>query len=219
MAFDLENTATADVISTAQTTSGRDLRAFFVVKRAIDIFGAAMLLMFMIPVALVLLVLNPFFNRGPLFFLQERMGKDCETFTAIKFRSMVPAETIARTADCPLEVDRITPLGRFLRKSRLDEFPQAINVLRNDMSLIGPRPDYIEYARHYIAEVPGYRERHSVRPGISGRAQVEVGYVAGTEATHAKVRADLAYIRELGFAEEMRLIWRSVETIISRRGD
>jgi len=168
--------------------------------------------------ALCLVVLNPFFNRGPLLYIQPRMGRDCRAFPAMKFRSMLPAANIARGANDPLETHRITTLGRFLRKSRLDELPQVLNVLRGDMSLIGPRPDYFHHARYYLRVIPGYRARHRVRPGISGLAQTQLGYAAGLDATAAKVRADLYYIENAGFRLETWIFWRTVLTVLGRHG-
>lgn len=188
-------------------------------KRSFDLLISAF---FLLPLMLlcggVLLVLNPFWNKGPLFFSQERMGRNCKSFTAYKFRSMRPVQKIERSADCPLEEDRITPLGRFLRRSRLDELPQIINVFKGEMSLVGPRPDYIEHARMYLAQVPGYQERHDVRPGISGWAQVELGYIEGTDATHQKVQADLYYIANSSLAMEMRVVWRTLAVMVRRGG-
>lgn len=187
-------------------------------KRAFDIVFSLCLLPILCCTAVCLLVLNPFLNRGPLLYVQPRMGRDCRAFPAMKFRSMLPAQSIARRADDPLEVDRITALGRFLRKSRLDELPQLINVLRGDMSLIGPRPDYFHHARHYLRVIPGYRARHTVRPGISGLAQTQLGYAAGIEATTAKVRADLYYIQNAGFRLEAWIFWRTLVTVLGRHG-
>ncbi|TNF19090.1 MAG: sugar transferase [Rhodobacteraceae bacterium] len=168
--------------------------------------------------ALCLLVLNPFFNRGPLLYVQPRMGRNCRAFAALKFRTMQPAARISRGAHDPLETDRITSLGRFLRRTRLDELPQVINVLRGDMSLIGPRPDYFHHARHNLRVIPGYRQRHAVRPGISGLAQTQLGYAAGLDATTAKVRADLYYIQNAGFRLEAWLFWRTLVVVFCRHG-
>ncbi len=169
-------------------------------------------------VGLVLLCLNRFLNPGPLLYRQKRMGRDCEPFSAVKFRSMRPVKGSTRKADDPLEHDRIPPLGAFLRKSRLDELPQIFNVLKGEMSLIGPRPDAYSHAEHFSEHVRGYRERHSVRPGISGLAQVTVGYVEGTEATHHKVEADLEYINKKSFRLEAKVIWLTLLTILRFRG-
>lgn len=131
---------------------------------------------------------------------------------------MRPAKTIKRSADDPLETDRITPLGSFLRKSRIDEMPQIINVLRGQMSLIGPRPDYIEHARDYLSSVPGYRARHAVRPGISGLAQVELGYIEGIEGTQQKIKADLYYIANMNFVMDTRILWKTLSVVLYRGG-
>ena len=191
---------------------------FVVAKRIFDIGMSLILLPVVIFVALVLKVVNPFANSGPVFFVQDRMGKSCEPFRALKFRTMRPVQVIDRSANCPVETDRITPVGAFLRKTRLDELPQILNVLAGDMSLIGPRPDYYEHARHFLTNVPGYRERHAVRPGISGLAQTEVGYVHGTEATRRKVHADLHYISHSGFRLEAWVFFRTLAVIFKRSG-
>lgn len=192
--------------------------AFRMAKRAFDVALSLVLLPVMILCALVLVVVNPFCNRGPLFFTQTRMGRGCAPFVAIKFRTMRPATSAARDADAPLETDRITPLGAFLRKSRIDELPQVLNVLRGDMSLIGPRPDYFDHAVRYLEVVPGYRERHVVRPGISGLAQTELGYAEGVEATRRKVRADLYYITHQSAKLELFIFWRTLSVILRRGG-
>ncbi|WP_323764769.1 sugar transferase [Marinovum sp.] len=187
-------------------------------KRVFDIGFSLCLMPILVVTALCLMILNPFLNRGSLLYIQPRMGRDCRAFPAMKFRSMLPAASISRGANDPLETHRITALGRFLRKSRLDELPQLINVLRGDMSLIGPRPDYFHHARYYLRVIPGYRARHSVRPGISGLAQTQLGYAAGIEATAAKVRADLYYIQNAGFRLEAWIFWRTLVTVLGRHG-
>ncbi|PYG31073.1 sugar transferase [Pelagimonas varians] len=191
---------------------------FRVFKRSFDIMVSIALLPGLLGAILVLLVLNPFLNQGSIFFVQKRMGRGCKSFQAIKFRSMRKVTKITRSADDPLELDRITPLGHFLRKSRLDELPQILNVLMGDMSLIGPRPDFIDHAEEYLQTIPGYRERHMVRPGISGLAQTELGYIEGTTATRRKVQADLYYITHRGFGLEMWIFWRTLSVVARRAG-
>ncbi len=191
--------------------------AFRGAKRVFDICMSILLLPALAMVALVILGLNPFYNRGGLFFVQPRMGRDCKPFNAIKFRTMRAETQVTRGADSPLETDRITTLGRFLRKSRIDELPQILNVLLGQMSLIGPRPDYFDHAVEYLEKIPGYRERHAVRPGISGLAQTELGYVEGMDATRRKVKADLYYISHMSFALEMWIFWRTL-SVVARRG-
>lgn len=191
--------------------------AFGALKRAFDILMSLFLMPVLIGLMAVLLLLNPFFNKGGLFFVQSRMGRNCRAFRAIKFRTMVDAK-VTRGPNDPLERDRITRLGGFLRRTRLDEVPQILNVLWGDMSLIGPRPDYYDHAITYLETVQGYRERHLVRPGISGLAQTEVGYVEGIEATRRKVQADLFYITHTGFALEAWVFWRTLKTVFGRAG-
>jgi len=193
-------------------------RLFWTCKRCSDIVMSALLLPPLIVSALVLLILNPFFNPGPLFYTQKRMGKGCKPFRVIKFRSMICAAAIERGHEDPIEHERITPLGRIIRKCRIDELPQILNVMKGDMSLIGPRPDYFEHAVKFLETVPGYSERFNIRPGISGLAQVVVGYVEGSEATKRKVTADLFYIKNAGFGMESKLILKTITTIFRFSG-
>ncbi|MET4100769.1 lipopolysaccharide/colanic/teichoic acid biosynthesis glycosyltransferase [Roseovarius sp. MBR-78] len=187
-------------------------------KPAFDIVMSLCLLPVLALICLVLLCLNPFFNRGPLFYMQPRMGRGCRAFSAIKFRSMTSAERIMRSAEDPLEHDRITPLGRIMRRCRVDELPQIINVLRGEMSLIGPRPDYFHHARRYVRNVAGYRRRHDVRPGISGLAQTDLGYVDDSEGTRRKVVLDLRYVDEMSLRLDLYVFWRTLVTVCGRKG-
>lgn len=193
-------------------------KLFWVAKRGFDVVVSVGLLPLLLVFAVVLSIANRWLNPGPVFFMQRRMGRDCAPFTAIKFRSMLPVAEMTRGADDPIETHRITGMGEVLRKTRIDELPQILNVLRGDMSLIGPRPDYIGHAEHYLSSIPEYRARHSIRPGISGLAQVTLGYAEGLEATRAKAVADLAYIENAGFAMEAKVFWLTLVTVALRRG-
>lgn len=187
-------------------------------KRLFDLGMCLLLLPVLGMAALLLLLLNPFLNRGSLFFVQRRMGKDCRPFRAYKFRSMTDAPVIARGAFDALETNRITTLGRILRKSRIDELPQILNVLSGEMSMIGPRPDYYDHAVVYVQQVRGYRQRHDVLPGISGYAQTEVGYVDGLAGLKRKVAADLLYIRRASTRFDLWITWRTLATVLGRQG-
>ncbi len=217
--YDFSNQGVLSDSSRAQLRVPASLRwtLFGVAKRSFDILMSLFLLPVLIGLSVVLLILNPFFNKGGLFFVQPRMGRDCQSFRAFKFRTMTDGGA-SRGPNDPLERDRITRLGGFLRRSRLDEVPQILNVLLGDMSLIGPRPDYFDHAVTYLDEVQGYRERHLVRPGISGLAQTEVGYAEGIEATRRKVHADLYYITHTGFTLEAWIFWRTLLTVFGRAG-
>lgn len=182
-------------------------------------FCVAVLVPANLVVAATLLVLNPFLNPGPLFYRSLRMGRNCRPFHAYKYRTMrVALGPGRRGPDDPVERDRVTPLGRFLRRSRIDELPQVLNVLRGQMSLIGPRPDDFAHARVYLRTVPGYRERHAVRPGLSGLAQVTLGYVEGRAGTAAKTEIDLRYIAEAGARLDLWIFWRTMRTVIDLTG-
>lgn len=187
-------------------------------KRTFDICGCVILLPMLLFFAIGLLLLNPFLNKGPLFFVQKRMGRGCKPFQIVKFRTMTAASKIERSADCPLEKDRITRLGRFLRKTRIDELPQVFNILNGDMSLIGPRPDFYDHAVQFLKTIPGYRERHTILPGISGLAQTELGYAEGSEATRLKVKADLHYISNIGFLMDGKIVIHTFSVILRGAG-
>jgi lipopolysaccharide/colanic/teichoic acid biosynthesis glycosyltransferase len=192
--------------------------SFRFAKRAFDLVVTVVGLPLILFTALILLAINPIWNVGPIFFLQTRMGRDCRPFRAVKFRTMRPASHILRGPDDPLEIDRITPLGQFLRHSRVDELPQIFNVLAGHMSLIGPRPDYWDHAIHYLESIPTYRQRHSVLPGITGLAQVDGGYAEGVDATVEKTRDDLRYIRDSGTAMELYVLWRTINVVLTGFG-
>ena len=193
-------------------------RFYVIWKHAFDLIGALLLLPIMLIVAALLIVANRRLNPGPLFYTQKRMGKNCEPFQVFKFRTMLSASEISRGAYDDLEHDRITPFGRLLRRTRLDELPQIINIFRRDMSLIGPRPDYYDHAVVYIDTVHGYRERHRMRPGISGYAQVRHGYIEGIEGVRSKVSADLQYISKASILVDLKITWRTIKVVAGRQG-
>ena len=193
-------------------------KLFWANKRTFDIFVSLLLLPFFIIFVVVLLVLNKFFNPGRLFFIQDRMGKNCEMISVIKFRTMTHIEEISRKYDDPIEINRITPLGRILRKMRIDELPQILNVLKGDISLIGPRPDYYVHALEYLKLVDGYRERYDIRPGISGLSQIRLGYVENLDATSKKVSIDNYYMQNLSYITEFKIIMSTLLIIIRGLG-
>ncbi|WP_249200281.1 sugar transferase [Thetidibacter halocola] len=214
----LDSSSLPGVAKRLRARTDRGTLVFSIFKRSFDLIVAALLLPVIGLVALLLLILNPLYNPGTLFYVQKRMGRSCNPFPAIKFRSMREIDTIQRNANDSLERDRITPLGGFMRKTRIDELPQVLNVLKGDMSLIGPRPDYYDHAIHFLSEIPGYRERHVVRPGISGLAQTEVGYAVGVEATRRKVAADLYYISHSSVQLELWIAWRTLSVVVRGAG-
>ena len=193
-------------------------KIFWINKRLFDISVCLLLIPLLFIISLIILLFNYFFNSGSLFFVQDRMGKNCSVFSAIKFRSMAPVKRITRKYDDPIETDRITSFGKTLRKSRIDELPQIINVLKGEMSLIGPRPDYYIHALEYLKSVKGYRERHIIRPGITGLSQIRLGYAEGLEATAKKASVDNYYIQNVNYIIELKIIGNTILTIIRGMG-
>ena len=189
-------------------------KLFWANKRIFDVLVSLILLPLLLVVGIVLLLLNRFFNPGKLFFIQERMGRECKIFFTIKFRSMAHIKEIIRKYDEPIEINRITPLGKILRKMRIDELPQIVNVLKGEMSLIGPRPDYYTHALEYLNNIEGYRERYSIRPGITGLSQVRLGYTEGLEATLKKTYIDNYYIKNVGYIIDIKIAFNTLLIII-----
>ena len=187
-------------------------------KRIMDVALALLLLVPLCLVALGLLIVNPIGNRGPLLFRHQRMGRDCAPFIALKFRTMHATSVGGRGAFAPLEAARITALGRILRRFRLDELPQIINVLRGEMSMIGPRPDGYAHALTYLRTVPAYRMRYQVLPGISGLAQTEVGYVDTIAGLRRKVALDLHYLDRMSLRMDLWIIWRTCIVVLRGAG-
>ena len=193
-------------------------KIFWINKRLFDIFVCLLLIPLFLIISIILLFVNYFSNPGSLFFIQERMGKNCSAFSAVKFRTMVPVKEITRKYDDPIEVNRITPLGGILRKIRIDELPQILNVLKGEMSLIGPRPDYYVHALEYLKVINGYRERCSIRPGISGLSQIRFGYVESLETASKKVSIDNYYIQNMSYTTELKIIISTILVIIKGMG-
>lgn len=168
---------------------------FRIFKRGCDVGFALLALPIVGLMSVILVILNPFLNPGSVYFRQERMGLGGKSFRIWKFRTMIECGVSERGHHDPVEDHRITPLGAILRKLRIDELPNFLNVLSGDMSLVGPRPDDIEHAKKYRETIPYYRERTRVRPGITGLAQVRMGYAADEGEVRRKARYDRIYVR------------------------
>jgi lipopolysaccharide/colanic/teichoic acid biosynthesis glycosyltransferase len=191
---------------------------YWIFKRIFDISVSLSLLPLLIFITLCIFLCNFIFNPGSIFFVQERMGKDCKLFRAIKFRSMRTTKLIERNYDDPVETDRIPPFGKLLRKSRIDELPQILNVLQGEMSLIGPRPDYYEHAKVYLDTIHNYRDRHVIRPGITGLSQIRLGYAEGLKATMQKSTMDNYYINNTNFMMDTKILFGTIYIILAQLG-
>lgn len=199
-------------------SSQRKSAKFIVFKFLLDKGAAILVFPILALLTLALLVLNPFYNRGPVFFSQKRMGKDGKPFRMWKFRTMEPSDIAARDANVPLERDRITPLGKFLRKTHLDEIPNFINVFLGDMSVVGPRPDAYDHANTFSGKVTGYQERHRILPGITGLAQVEMGYAEGDEQTALKAKYDNMYVVRSCGRLDLYILKQTVMSVLLAKG-
>ncbi len=190
-------------------------RAF---KRGIDFLFSVAVMPIIGLVAAILFIVNPFLNPGPVFYRQSRMGMEGKPFTMWKFRTMRPSTEAVRAFDAPVEKHRITALGRFLRTTRIDELPNAINILRGEMTLIGPRPDAWEHALRGIDEIPHYRDRFQVKPGITGLAQVRSGYADTPRAMQRKARLDRFYVHKSAIALDLRIIRETMRVMCTGFG-
>jgi lipopolysaccharide/colanic/teichoic acid biosynthesis glycosyltransferase len=188
-------------------------RAFWSAKHALDFAVAVAALPVLFLISAILIVLNPFFNPGSLFYSQLRIGKDEKPFRIFKFRTVVPLP-----GDASAERGLITPFGAILRKFRIDEVPQFINVMRGEMSLIGPRPEMVENVEKFSKILPNFHLRHLVRPGLSGLSQVTIGYTTCQLTYAQKLQYDCQYIRNAGWKMEGRVFLRTIWVIATGFG-
>jgi len=197
----------------------RKSRALHAVKRATDIGVASLGLLFTGPVMALVALLIRITSPGPTVFKQQRVGLNGGIFTLYKFRSMKP-NAEARTGAVWATPDdrRITPVGRFLRRTRLDELPQFWNVLRGDMSLVGPRPERPEFISDLTRKIPFYGQRHVVKPGLTGWAQVKYSYGASVDDALQKLQYDLFYVKNLSIGLDLFIIFKTIQTVVLQRG-
>jgi sugar transferase (PEP-CTERM system associated) len=194
--------------------------AFGGVTRAVDLVGAALLLALTLPLTALAALAIRFTSAGPVFYKQQRVGMNGLVFTIYKFRSMrVDAEAgTGAVWATPGRDPRVTRVGALLRRSRVDELPQLWNVLVGDMSLVGPRPERPEFVEGLIEQIPFYGQRHVVRPGLTGWAQVRYAYGASVEDAMEKLQYDLFYIKNRSIALELFIIFETLKTVVTRRG-
>jgi exopolysaccharide biosynthesis polyprenyl glycosylphosphotransferase len=188
-------------------------------KRLMDVIGGIVGLLILL-IATPFLALAIYFDSGrPIFYSQPRLGRGRSVFTIYKFRSMRQNTDLYSDVRRTLENDpRITRIGHFLRKTRLDELPQFWNVLRGDMSLVGPRAEVPELVDEYQKQVPFYRARLLVKPGLTGWAQINYGYVASVTETSIKLEYDLYYIKHRTLSMDFQIILRTIGTVLKRTG-
>jgi len=183
-----------------------------VLKRLFDIFAASLGVLALLPLFCLVALIVRLESPGPVLFRQRRAGRDGAVFQIYKFRSMRVLEDGETVTQASATDDRVTQFGAFLRRSCIDELPQLLNVIKGDMSLVGPRPHALAHDTHYSALIPEYSARLLVRPGIAGLAQVS-GYRGATptvESMAARVKLDLEYIATWSLMQDVRILLRAV---------
>jgi lipopolysaccharide/colanic/teichoic acid biosynthesis glycosyltransferase len=190
-------------------------------KRAGDLAASLLAIPFLVPVMLVVALLIRLDSAGPVLFRQERMGYRGEAFRMFKFRTMRETGDVGDAREAAMTQDddaRVTRIGKHLRRYRIDELPQIINIIKGEMSWIGPRPEAVPLSHWYESELPFYRYRHIVRPGITGWAQVNQGHVAEVSDVLWKLHYDFYYIKNFGFWLDILIVARTIRTVLSGFG-
>jgi len=180
-------------------------------RRWIEVFLVILLMPMFVLIALITCILIKLDSPGSILFSQMRPGKDQHLFKMYKFRSMyynADASFLTLKSD-----QRVTRVGRLIRKFRIDELPQLFNVLKGDMSLIGPRPVPVNFLQQYENGIPDYYLRHRIRPGITGLAQVRQGYTNTVAQERQKLKYDLLYINSISYRTDLSILWSSIKAL------
>jgi len=189
------------------------------VKRVVDLALSTLFLLLGWPIFLLVSLAIKLNSPGPLFFPQQRVGERGRTFRLLKFRTMVDdAEADTGPVWTSAEDPRITRVGRLLRKTRLDEFPQILNVLKGEMSFIGPRPERPHFVATLQDRIPYYSQRHTIKPGITGWAQVRYRYGATIEDAEEKLQYDLYYVKNMSLFLDMLILLSSIQVVLFGKG-
>ena len=188
------------------------------IKRFFDIFFASLFLLALMPFLLLVSLMIKIESKGPVLFLQKRNGLRGRVFTCIKFRSMKVHKS-KKIIQARIDDDRVTIIGRYIRKLSIDELPQLINVIKGDMSIVGPRPHACEHNKEYENIVPNYKQRHKVKPGITGMAQVKGlrGETSDIRNMIARIEQDILYIQEWSLLTDFKIILKTPFAIFNDR--
>jgi lipopolysaccharide/colanic/teichoic acid biosynthesis glycosyltransferase len=188
------------------------------VKRLIDVLLATAGLPFLVVVVPIVFVGDVVANGGPLFYRQQRVGRGGRHFEILKFRTMRPATEGEPTVWTGQRDPRITPWGRLLRETHVDELPQIVNILRGDLSVVGPRPEQPHYVDELSAKIPFYDLRHLVRPGLTGWAQVKYGYAGDEKDALEKLQYEFFYLRHQSLTFDLRIMGRTIRSVVGLAG-
>jgi sugar transferase (PEP-CTERM system associated) len=194
-------------------------RVLLAAKRGLDIAVASIGLVLAAPLMAIVWAMVRLGSKGPAIYRQERVGLGGRIFTVHKFRSMrLDAEAGTGAVWAQAKDPRITRVGNFIRRTRLDELPQLWNVLIGDMSMVGPRPERPEFVCKLTEQIPFYGLRHSVRPGVTGWAQIRYTYGASVEDAMQKLQYDLFYIKHMTVTFDLYVLFSTIKTVVLRRG-
>jgi len=193
--------------------------ATLAIKRALDLAFAIIGLVVSLPVMALVALAVRLDSKGPAIYRQQRVGLGGREFEVLKFRSMrVDAEQANGAQWASHDDPRVTRVGRFIRKFRLDELPQFVNVIRGEMSFVGPRPERKVFVEQLRKEISYYDERHSVRPGLTGWAQVEYAYGSTAEDAYRKLEYDLFYLKNMSIFFDCAIVLKTIRTVLTGRG-
>ena len=194
-------------------------RALLYSRRIVSLSFAAGLLLLLCPLVIITAILIKIDSPGPVFYTQKRVGKNGRVFNIFKFRSMrVGAEQNGRPQWAVRDDPRVTRIGKFIRATRLDELPQLINVLRGDLDIVGPRPERPEFVEELNKVLPYYSLRHTVKPGLTGWAQVMFYYSGTIEESRKKLQYDLFYIKNMSIKLDFLILFRTIKIVLLGRG-
>ena len=189
------------------------------IKRAFDVVFASLALLFSTPILIAAAIAIRLDSKGPVFFRQTRVGRFHEPFAIVKLRTMVDdAETFTGAVFASRDDPRITRVGRILRRTHIDELPQFWNVLKGEMSVVGPRPERPELLDEISERFPYFRVRSVYKPGVTGWAQVRHGYVDEIDGFEKKLALDLYYMRNWCLGLDLSIVWTTVRTMLAQRG-
>ncbi|WP_405083274.1 sugar transferase [Paenibacillus chitinolyticus] len=208
MGLSIEHTGTVLV-------TNRTNLIYFYSKRSMDILLSALGILLTLPLMIIVGIVIKLESKGPIFYTQERVGRFGRRFNIIKFRSMVTDAEKDGAQWAQKNDSRITKVGKFIRKTRLDEIPQFFNVLKGEMSLIGPRPERPLFTEKFEQEIPGFARRLDVKPGLTGWAQVNGGYEITPKE---KLDLDLIYIEKSSMLLDIRILLMTIKVVFTGEG-
>lgn len=193
-------------------------RLYLLIVRILEILLSIIGLLITLVLIPIIFLLNTIANKGSLFYTQERVGKDGVIFNILKFRTMVENAELQNAVFATAQDNRITAFGKFMRKTRMDEFPQFVNILKGEMAVIGPRPERPFFVKEIAERMPFYETRHVIKPGLTGWAQVNYSYGESIEESLIKLQYDLYYIKHRSFYLDFNITLKTITTILFYRG-